>query len=423
MAKLALKVLLLGRHASGLECAGGRNVLFCPLSEPRFRGDCIMVLPEECLEIFGRLCCPPSRFAHDRSRGLRRVAELLRPDPDAVQTFVRRIGPRLADLATEGMPSGADKGGKNLLGPVLLVDVVLTEHEGRVVRCRLEVIEEKKVAVAGEVLCDPFRRFGSLAGKLHADFLGCARQLPGEDIRVAHLSQRRPEPLEVKADVAHPHRIENDVEGAQVGAESTGGDSSLMDVLGRGSAHGGTKTPIVCQESGEALREHGRHHVTECRVRTKLTRRRWGDGKPHGSLQFRSGLGRKPRSLEPRRHLTDDLGARVVDLEFDLPKAQTIAGAALHRDGVVIDFGKGVVGRITQEQALAAGLQLDKLLESLPPHEPLDDRTGTPGDLIRGPSQETSVRLRVGPSAAAGSFSVHLLPRSPCVTRWRNVMP
>ena len=118
---------------------------------------------------------------------------------------------------------------------------------------------------------DPFGRFGSLTGKLHADLLGNARELPGEDVRVAHLSQRRPEPFEVTPDVAHPHRIENDVEGTQVGAESTGGDSSLMDVLGRSIARGGTETPVVVQESGEALREHRRHHVTECRVRTELS--------------------------------------------------------------------------------------------------------------------------------------------------------
>ena len=100
MPKLALETLLLSRNASGLEGAGGGEAVFCSLSEPRFRGDCIVVLAEERLEIFGRLRCPPSRLAHDRSRRLRCVAELLRLDPDAVQTFVRWMVPRLADLAT-----------------------------------------------------------------------------------------------------------------------------------------------------------------------------------------------------------------------------------------------------------------------------------------------------------------------------------
>jgi hypothetical protein len=71
-----------------------------------------------------------------------------------------------------------------------------------------------------------------------------------------------------------------------------------------------------------------------------------------------------------------------VQLELDLPKAQTIPRAALHGDGVVIDLGQGVVGRIMQEQAVAGGLQLDKLVERLPSSEPLDNRTGTTGDLI-----------------------------------------
>ena len=144
---------------------------------------------------------------------------------------------------------------------------------------------------------DPLGRFGSLTGKLHADLLGNARELPGEDVRVAHLSQRRPEPFEVTPDVAHPHRIENDVEGTQVGAEPTGGGSSLMDVLTRSIARGGTQTPVVVQEAGETLREHRRHHVTECRVRTELTLSRHGDGKPHGSLELRSRLGRESHSL------------------------------------------------------------------------------------------------------------------------------
>ena len=231
-----------------------------------------------------------------------------------------------------------------------------TEHKGRAVRRCVQVIEEKKVAIVGEDRRDPFCRFGSLTGEPHADLLGSARELPGEDVRVAHLSQRRPEPFEVKPDMAHPHRIENDVEGAQVGAESTGGDSSLMDVLGRGVAHCGTETPVVFQESGQALREHGRHHVTERRVRTKLGLSRRGDRKPHGSLQFRSGLGRESHSLESGRHLADDLGIGVVKLELDLAKAQAIPRPALHGDRVVIDFGQAVVGRIMQEQALAGGI-------------------------------------------------------------------
>jgi hypothetical protein len=54
-----------------------------------------------------------------------------------------------------------------------------------------------------------------------------------------------------------------------------------------------------------------------------------------------------------------------VKLELDLSKAQTISRAGLHGDSVVIDLGKRVVGRIMQKPALAGGLQLDKLLESL----------------------------------------------------------
>ena len=80
--------------------------------------------------------------------------------------------------------------------------------------------------------------------------------------------------------------------------------------------------------------------------------------------------------------LRTTLRVRVVKLELDLPKAQTIPRAALHGDSVVIDLGKGVVRRIVQEQALTGGVQLDKLLERLLSSEPLDDRTGTEGDLI-----------------------------------------
>ena len=64
------------------------------------RAQAIVVLAEECLEIFRRLRCPPSRLAHDRSRRLRCVAKLLRLDADAVQAFVRWIVSRLADLTT-----------------------------------------------------------------------------------------------------------------------------------------------------------------------------------------------------------------------------------------------------------------------------------------------------------------------------------
>jgi len=100
MPNLALEALLLSRHTSGLEGTGGGDAVCDPLSEPRFRGDCIVVFTEQPLEIFGRLRCPPSRLTHDRSRRVRRVAELFRFDPDAMQAFVRWIVPRLADLAT-----------------------------------------------------------------------------------------------------------------------------------------------------------------------------------------------------------------------------------------------------------------------------------------------------------------------------------
>ena len=114
----------------------------------------------------------------------------------------------------------------------------------------------------------------------------------------------------------------------------------------------------------------------------------------------------------------------VLKLELDLPEAQAIPRAALHGDSVVIDLGQGVVGRIVQEQALPGGLQLDKLLERLLSNEPPWTIAPAPrGISSRGPSQETSVRLSVEPSAAAGNFSVHLPALSPCVTRWRNVMP
>src|ERR1700733_2262757 len=123
------------------------------------------------------------------------------------------------------MPSGTDQGGKKLVGHVLWVDVVFAENKGRTVRCRMKVIEEEKVAIADEDRRDPFVGFGSLRGKLQTDFIGSALELPGQDVRVAHVSQCRPEPFEVTPDVAHPHRIESDVEGAQVRAEPTGGYS------------------------------------------------------------------------------------------------------------------------------------------------------------------------------------------------------
>ena len=53
--KLALETLLLGRQSSGLEGAGGGEAVGYPLSEPGFRGDCIVVFAEERLEVFGSL--------------------------------------------------------------------------------------------------------------------------------------------------------------------------------------------------------------------------------------------------------------------------------------------------------------------------------------------------------------------------------
>ena len=217
--------------------------------------------------------------------------------------------------------------------------------------------------------------------------------------------------------MAHPCRIEDDIEGAQVRAESTGGYSSLMDVLGSGVVPRGTEAPIVVQESGEALTEHGPDDITERRVRAKPTPGCRGGGEPQCSHKFRSALGRETHPFESGRHLVDDLRVSIVKLELDLPEAQAIPRAALHRDGVVIDLGQGVLGRIVEEQTLTGRFQLYKLLERLPTNEPLDDRAGILGISSLGPVQETSVRLSVEPSAAAGNFRVQLPAPSPCVVR------
>lgn len=185
MPKLALNALLLSRHASSLEGAGRGHSVFRPRSEPRFGSHGIMVLSEECLEILGVLRCPPSRLAHDRSRGLSRVTKLLRLDADAVQTFVRGIVSRLSDLTTKSTPPGADQDGKKLTGPVLGMDVAFAEHKGRTARRRMKVIEEQKVAIVGEDRRDPSGGLGPLTGKLRSEFIGSALEQPCEDVSVA----------------------------------------------------------------------------------------------------------------------------------------------------------------------------------------------------------------------------------------------
>ena len=253
------------------------------------------------------------------------------------------MGPRLADLTTEGTPPCANDNGEDFAGLVFGADAVFTDHEGRMVRRRVQAIEEEEVAVTGKDRRDLLICSVSLSGQLEMEFLRSALELVVEHVRVARPAQSRAEPLEIVPHMFHPDRIEHDIKGAHVGAKPSAGHAGLMDVLRSRVMHRGTEPPVVVQESGETLRDDRRHHVPQRRVIAEPRLGRWRDGKSHGCPELWGGLGQEPRPLESSRHLSDDFGVGILELEFDLAKPEAVARATFHRDRVVIELGDDVV--------------------------------------------------------------------------------
>jgi hypothetical protein len=135
--------------------------------------------------------------------------------------------------------------------------------EWRIVCRRVEVIQEVEVSLTGQCRQKALDCALPFARQACLEFSGSQGQEAGQHVDVANLAQRRTDPFEVVSDVTSPDRVEQRLQGLQIGTKTPYGHPGLVDIIWGHVGSGEAQPPVMIEQLLESIEDGDFEDVSE----------------------------------------------------------------------------------------------------------------------------------------------------------------